>query len=668
VRHLVPPPHAITIPPGCEDSCPHEEAWLRVEWSWSAGRRHLASVVALLAVAALVATAARPSVALGPTRRQGTVELVVDVSASTQADDVAPTRMGAIQRATMRLIDRLPPQVLVGLISFSGEVRALARPTGDRAAVKGKIERLTTGPSTAIGDALIRALDDLQASRPAGPVWLLLISDGANTAGVDPDEGARLAGQRHVPILAVALGTPDGTVEVKGQLIPVPPDLEQLTSIARESGGKALAAQSAPELEEALADLLRFTGLEGEQRDLTMPFAAATLLLLAIAGALRPAPGLAAPDLPARRTPNARRWTSVVALLLAAGVTVISWTLWLPAGAAPPVKASETAETGAASAASAVPLLVLPAAPSPAPYDPTADVSDEAATDADRRTIERATELLHDHRLLAQQRTAEIDREHLMEIGGLDVTACDECAARFLTSSSTGSYAIPVGSVCFAELNLPFIKQQAKTAHLSLRALMAMVLLHEQEVCMRTPHGRLLLFDAERRLAARLHEPLLLDVVYAQIDARRRDWPVVEEAVAILRRHGELAYQRGDGLRRHHRNQVGPLQIGVCRGCGDDWIGEASAGYEFGGAVSCDIRLDLSGIEQTARDYGLPAVLMAASTLIHEQEHCVRSPDYRERPAVDAEHRFAIELGDARLLSSVQDEYGQLDSRGYWKS
>ena len=637
---------------------------MRIEWSWSAGRRKLAGLCALLAMAAFVATAARPSIALDPTRRQGTVELVVDVSSSTQADDVAPTRMGAIQRSTVRLIDRLPPQIRVGLVSFSGEVQALARPTGDRAAVKGKIAALETGPATAIGDALGRALDELQASPPAGPVWLLLISDGANTAGQDPREAARLAGQRHVPILAVAVGSPDGTVEVNGQLIPVPPDPEQLTTLARDSGGKALAARSAPELETALADLLRFAGLEGEQRDLMMPFAAAALLLLALARALRPAPPRALSGLQARRSTTARRWASTVALLLVAGVTAITWTRWLPTAPAPPVDAAAIA-TAAATLPQAP--SVAPVATVPAPEDPTADVFVDTATAADRRTIERAAEVLRDNGLLAQQRTAEIDREHLMEIGGLEVRACDVCA-RSLTSSSTGSNALGPGTACFAELNLPFIKQQARTAKLPLKELMAMVLLHEQEVCMRTPHSHLPLFDAERRLAAQLHEPLLLDVVYAQIDARPRDWPVVEEAFAILRRHGELAYQRVDDLRRHHRNQVGPLQIKVCRGCGDDWIGEASAGYEFGGAVSCDVRLDLSGIEQNARDANLPVALVTASVLVHEQEHCVRSPDYRERPAVDAERRLALDLGDRRLLAWVQDEYSQLDSRGYWKS
>jgi hypothetical protein len=56
-----------------------------------------------------------------------------------------------------------------------------------------------------------------------------------------------------------------------------------------------------------------------------------------------------------------------------------------------------------------------------------------------------------------------------------------------------------------------------------------------------------------------------------------------------------------------------------------------------------------------------------ASTLVHEQEHCVRNPDDRELPAVDQEQRLARKIGDATLLDWVNSEYAELDSAGYWK-
>ena len=115
--------------------------------------------------------------------------------------------------------------------------------------------------------------------------------------------------------------------------IPVPPDLVQLSRIAEAAGGHAVGARSAPELETALDNLLRRTGLGSEQRDLTMLFAAGALLLLAIGRLL----------VPSRRTAGGGRagalatlgrWTSPLALLVAAGVIAAAWTQLLPTGPA----------------------------------------------------------------------------------------------------------------------------------------------------------------------------------------------------------------------------------------------------------------------------------------------------------------------------------------------
>jgi len=115
-------------------------------------------------------------------------------------------------------------------------------------------------------------------------------------------------------------------------------------------------------------------------------------------------------------------------------------------------------------------------------------------------------------------------------------------------------------------------------------------------------------------------------LVYAQVDAGERDWQVVVQAVAVLRDHGELAIQRSGDLRRRRLNQVGPLLISVCRGCRRDRIGEATAGEEAGGIVGCEILIDLSGNERDARGWGLPVTQIVGSTLVHEQEPCVRAP------------------------------------------
>jgi Ca-activated chloride channel homolog len=73
-----------------------------------------ARLCAWLAVAAVVIAAAQPSVQAAPRQRVGILELVVDRSGSTLAGDLAPTRLAAIQQATLELLDRAPKRLRVG--------------------------------------------------------------------------------------------------------------------------------------------------------------------------------------------------------------------------------------------------------------------------------------------------------------------------------------------------------------------------------------------------------------------------------------------------------------------------------------------------------------------------------------------------------------------------
>jgi len=58
---------------------------------------------------------------------------------------------------------------------------------------------------------------------------------------------------------------------------------------------------------------------------------------------------------------------------------------------------------------------------------------------------------------------------------------------------------------------------------------------------------------------------------------------------------------------------------------------------------------------------------MTALVLVHEQEHCLRTPDERETPAVAAEMRLARKLHDQHLIASVKAAMTRLDRPGYWK-
>jgi Ca-activated chloride channel homolog len=618
-----------------------------------------ARLCAWLAVAAVVVAAAEPSIRTAPRQRVGILELVVDRSGSTTAGDLAPTRLDAIRQATLALLDRVPERMRVGLVAFSDKPETLARPTTDRDAVRARLASLSSYGGTAVGDALRHALDDIQAASPAAPAAVLLISDGANATGSDPFDAARQAAARRVPVFTVAVGTPGGVVTWQTfggmQRQPVPPDPALLRAIAGPTGGRALEARSVPVLHAALEDLGRDLGVPGEPRELTLLFAAAALLLLAVGSALSPRRRAPAG---ARTGPlaAARRLAAPAVLLVAAGGVAVAWAQLPPAG--PP---SAVAATGTAAS-------LARAAPS-RPPPPPPFVAIDAASGRDRTTIRQAVALLRRHRELANQRRAEIDRRGNNRIEELHVSACDVCKGERLTGTPTVGFISGRTITCNPKVNTPLLRKMARRAHLPASSLAAMVILYEQERCLHE-RGEGSPFAAGLRLARKLGDGRLLDLLYAQIDAARADdWLAVEQGVALLRRHGELGAQRWEQLgRQRGRNQVWPLQIQVCRGCLPDRQGQARATPETDGTVSCDIRVDLAVVESAARGWGLPRSLLVASLLAHEQGHCIHHPDDREIPAIDAERRLARKLGSARLLEYVANQYGNLDRSGHWKN
>lgn len=194
----------------------------------------------------------------------------------------------------------------------------------------------------------------------------------------------------------------------------------------------------------------------------------------------------------------------------------------------------------------------------------------------------------------------------------------------------------------------------------------AMAVLHEQELCLAATGGRLAPFTAEQRLARKLANPRLFDLLYVQIDGKAGDWRTVWQAAGLLRDHHELAVQRSRELRRRDLQQVGPLQVRVCRSC-LNLLGDAGSDRPVAGIAPCEIRLDMAEHERVARDWGLPLIVVTATTLVHEQEHCTRHPDDRETPAIDQEMQLARKLGNPRLVQYVTSQYDSLDSTGHWE-
>ncbi|MDP9101071.1 MAG: VWA domain-containing protein [Actinomycetota bacterium] len=250
-----------------------------------AWRRHVASVLLLAALVPLTLAFARPTAQVKVPRSRATIVVALDVSASMQATDVLPSRLAAAQRGASDFVRLLPKGFDVGLVSFDGVASLVVSPRADHGATTAAVAGLTLGPGTAIGDAVLAALDAVRAvpvpsGQSAAPARIVLLSDGGNTAGRTLAEAEAAAAAARVPVSTIAYGTPGGYVVIHGQVVPVPVDVAALGELAHATGGQAYTAQSGGELAKVYRDIAQQVGFTSQPRDVTAGVAAVGGLLL----------------------------------------------------------------------------------------------------------------------------------------------------------------------------------------------------------------------------------------------------------------------------------------------------------------------------------------------------------------------------------------------------
>lgn len=258
-------------------------------------RRHLPLVLYAAALAAVAVALARPEATVAVPEERAAVILANDTSGSMQARDVSPSRMTAVRRAALRLLDDAPEELRVGAVAFNHSVRAIEPPRADRRDARALVAGLRPSGGTATGEGLAAALGLLiREGERAGkrpPAAVILLSDGASTHGRDPVEVAREAARARIPVYTVALGTDSGTIEVKrpdGSLVTrsVPPDREAMRRIATISGARSFSADEGDQLGEVYDRLGSQVATREEQREVTAAFAAGAGLLLLTGGAM----------------------------------------------------------------------------------------------------------------------------------------------------------------------------------------------------------------------------------------------------------------------------------------------------------------------------------------------------------------------------------------------
>jgi Ca-activated chloride channel homolog len=258
--------------------------------------RHLSAILLVLSLTFFTVAMAGPTHDVRIPRNRAVVMLVIDVSQSMRATDVAPSRLVAAQEAAKQFADQLTPGINLGLIAYAGTATVLVQPTTNRDASKAALDKLQLADRTATGEGIFTAL---QAIATVGavigggdeppPARIVLMSDGKETVPSNPDNpkgaytAARTANDQGVPISTVSFGTPYGYVEINDQRQPVPVDDEMLKQIADLSGGDAYTASSLEQLKEVFTSLQEQIGYETTRGDASVGWLRLGSLVLALA-------------------------------------------------------------------------------------------------------------------------------------------------------------------------------------------------------------------------------------------------------------------------------------------------------------------------------------------------------------------------------------------------
>jgi Ca-activated chloride channel family protein len=305
----------------------------------SAGwRRHVPPVLLLMAIAALIVGVARPEAVVPLASSRATVILAMDVSGSMRADDVKPSRLEASQAAAKKFIAEQPSNVQIGIVAFASVALLVQAPTLEREPLYTAIDNFELRRGTAVGSGLLTSLrtifpdTNFYAGIPGGgnnllagglgrnfgnsgsidsrsllapdptdntadhvPVApgsyqnavIVLLTDGATTAGPDPIAAGQMAADWGVRVFTVGFGSRNGAVvDFAGRSMRAQLDEPTLQEIARKTDGEYFAAQSADELTRVYSSLSAKLVGETKKTEIAFIFAGIGALLAMAAGVL----------------------------------------------------------------------------------------------------------------------------------------------------------------------------------------------------------------------------------------------------------------------------------------------------------------------------------------------------------------------------------------------
>lgn len=279
--------------------------------------RLLPSLLLLVGLALLGVGAARPQARVPVASDSTTIMLAMDVSGSMCATDVDPNRITVAQQAAIKFIKAEGGDTKIGLVAFAGVAGLQVPPTTDTDTLIAAINGLSTARGTAIGSAIMTSVDGIAAVDPSvapsgvdaesaqragfAPDVVVVLTDGANTQGVEPATAAETAAVRGVRVFTIGFGTTTPTrMACTGQQAggwaggggggggrgfgggrsPLVIDEDALKAVAKTTGGEYYRAENADQLTEALGDLPSHVTVARKNVDIASWFAGAGGLLI----------------------------------------------------------------------------------------------------------------------------------------------------------------------------------------------------------------------------------------------------------------------------------------------------------------------------------------------------------------------------------------------------
>jgi Ca-activated chloride channel family protein len=297
----------------------------RLRW-----RRRIPAALLTLGLAVLAVGAARPQATVPVASSSATIMLALDVSGSMCSTDVRPNRITAAEQAATAFIRSQTGGPHIGLVAFAGTAVVLVPPTSDTRQLISALGGLTTSFGTAIGEGILTSLDAIAqvdpsvaptgatASRDGRTGYaddvIVVLTDGSNNRGIDPQTAAKQAARRGVRVFTIGYGTDNpaplacssdqfggfgslgggggggggggfgGRGGVGGN--PFDADYGALMRISKTTGGRFYRAQDSDQLATALARLPAAFTIVRKHMDIASWFAAGGGLLIAAAVAL----------------------------------------------------------------------------------------------------------------------------------------------------------------------------------------------------------------------------------------------------------------------------------------------------------------------------------------------------------------------------------------------